>query len=74
MIGEITVTGTDEFTIPINSTNFDRYVTCVAPNDFSYVGQVIPIAENAFTLSSAGVNNNNITPEIYGTPPAPQTL
>jgi hypothetical protein len=74
LIGQITVTGTNFFSIPIDSRKFDPYVFIFDPRDYQYVGQVIPVAEDALTLTSATKNNYTIRPEIYGTPPAPQTI
>ncbi len=69
--GKITVLTPTSFSLPIDSTFFDPYVMSAFPSDEQFVGQVIPIAENAFTLTSATKNNNNIIPEIYGTSPSP---
>lgn len=73
-IAPITVTGANLFTIPIDSTGFDPFVFNLVPRNNSYLAQVIPISEDALTLTSATHNNNNIIPEIFGTPPAPQTI
>jgi len=73
-IAPITVLGPLTFSIPIDSTAFDPYVLCPNPENSSYIGQVIPVSEDALTLTSVTHNNNNIAPEIYGPSPAPQTI
>lgn len=73
-LAPITVTGANTFTIPVDSTGFEPFVSSFTPVNDAYVAQVIPVAEDALTLTSATHNNNNIIPEIYGPPPAPQTI
>lgn len=73
-VGPITVVGTAAFSIPIDSTTFDDFSITLDPKDYEYVGQVIPVAENALTLTSATKNNYTSIPQLYGTPPAPQTI
>ena len=54
--GEITVTGTDTFTVDINTLKFDTFSV---PTDFPYdkqVAQVIPIGENSSQLTAATRN------------------
>lgn len=57
---EITVTSTTEFSIPVDTTNFDS---------FSIVGtvqspQVIPVGNLSSALIESTRNNENITPEL----------
>lgn len=71
MVAQVTVLTPTTFSLPIDSTSFDPYIPCFAPKDDEVLGQVIPIAENALTFTSAIKNNNTVFPEIYGTPPSP---
>jgi hypothetical protein len=71
MVGEVTVLTPTTFSLPIDSTSFDPYIPTLIPKDDEILGQVIPISENALTLTSVTKNNNTIFPEIYGTPPSP---
>lgn len=57
---EITVLNNTSFSIPVDSTNFDPYLAVGTVQ----VAQVIPVAENANSISQATDNNNNITPEL----------
>jgi hypothetical protein len=73
-IGQITVLSPNSFSFPINSLNFLPYTVPAMIDDDNWVGQVIPIAQNALALTedeftSTTINNNIIIPEIY--PPAP---
>ena len=61
MFGEITVTAPNAFIFPVNALNFDAF----AYTSSDQVAQVIPIAENAFSLTQAERNANNIKPENY---------
>jgi hypothetical protein len=71
-VGIISVINTNMFSMAIDSTNFDPYVPGLAlPKDKAFIGQVIPVSEDALTLTSATINNRNITPEIFGTSPSP---
>jgi len=72
-IGEIVVTGNHTFSFPIDSTGFTDYVPTAFPHDDNWIGQVIPIAENAMELTtntstSVTINNNIIPPETYPPP------
>ena len=75
-IGEITVINANAFYFPINSRGFIPYLLPIPPfpHDVRWVGQVIPIAQDALalttqTITSTTINNNIIPPELY--PPAP---
>lgn len=65
-IGPIVVTGPSSFILNVDSTNFDPYNISGVENLNSAIGQVSPIAEDAFSLAQAIKNNNNIAPEIFG--------
>ena len=72
LLGEVTVLSPTTFSLPIDSSSFDTYTPGIGfPEDNEFVGQVIPVGEIALTLTSATVNNRNIVPEIFGTPPSP---
>lgn len=53
LFGEITVTGTDTFTIDIDTSSFDAYATPASfPESYQYA-QVVPIGENNSILTAA---------------------
>lgn len=60
-IFEITVLSDNSFSVPFNTTNLDVY-SPVSADQFS---QVIPVGEDADSLSQAKQNSGNISPEIY---------
>jgi hypothetical protein len=73
-IGEIIVLGPHSFYFPIDSRGFTPYLVPALPSHDRWVGQVIPVAQNALalttqTVTSTTINNNIIPPEVY--PPAP---
>jgi hypothetical protein len=69
--GKVTVLSPTTFSLPIDSSSFDAYVVGALPKNDACLGQAIPIAEDALTLTSATQNNNTVFPEIYGTSPSP---
>lgn len=56
---EITVLSPTTFSIPVDSRNFDVFGGSTAKQ----VPEVIPVAEDDFSLAQATVNNQNIIPE-----------
>lgn len=56
---QITVTGANSFTIPVDTSLFDVF----AYSSLVAFAQVIPIGEPADTLINAETNANNIIPE-----------
>jgi hypothetical protein len=57
LTGEIVVTGSTTFSINIDTTLFDPYMTpATFPDDTQYA-QVVPIGENSLTLKAATVNS-----------------
>lgn len=56
---EITVLSSNTFSIPVNTTNFAPFAIINSLQS----PQVIPVAEEAFSLSQAVENNGNIPPE-----------
>jgi hypothetical protein len=71
LVSEITILSPASFSVPIDSSSFAPFIPVINPLIVSMVPQVIAIAENALTLDSAEINNNNILPEIEG--PIPLT-
>lgn len=56
LFGEITVTGTDTFTIDIDTSTFDTYTTPASfPQSYQYA-QVVPIGENNSILTASVQN------------------
>ncbi len=56
---EITVLSSNSFSIDVDTTNFDSF----SPLPTSQAPEVIPVGEDAFMLTMAVRNNQNIIPE-----------
>jgi len=65
LVSEIFVVDSTNFTVSVDSTNFDAFIPPLLPIASNpSLAQVLPIGENALTLTSATENNNNIRPEL----------
>ena len=58
-VGVITVITPSSFSISIDASNFDSF----AYTSIDQIAQVIPVGEEANSLTQAEINANNITPE-----------
>jgi hypothetical protein len=72
-VGQITILSPTSFSLPVDSTKFTPYAISLPPADSPFVGQVIPIAQQANIpvqniATSNEINNNIIPPEIYPPP------
>lgn len=60
-VGQVTVIDPSNFSIGINTTNFDAFNPSYGSTQYP---QVIPIAETGYYFSQAVMNNYNIIPEL----------